>query len=52
MWNMRMACRWQKLFKRGLKKILGLGSIPIFDADPVVATHAGNGAFAVMYYTE
>ncbi|WP_036071727.1 DegV family protein [Listeria aquatica] len=39
-------------FQTAAKKLLGISSIPIFDADPVVATHAGNGAFAVMYYTE
>lgn len=39
-------------FQEAAKKLLGMSSIPIFDADPVVATHAGNGAFAVMYYTE
>ncbi|EUJ27061.1 hypothetical protein LMUR_11202 [Listeria grayi FSL F6-1183] len=26
--------------------------LPISFADPVIATHAGKGAFAVMYYTE
>ncbi|WP_239254445.1 DegV family protein [Listeria ilorinensis] len=34
------------------KSLLSLKEVPIFKADPIIATHAGNGAFAFMYYTE
>ncbi len=39
-------------FKAQAMEMLQLKKMPIFNADPVVSTHAGNGAFAVMYYTE
>ncbi|STY35471.1 DegV domain-containing protein SPy_1493/M5005_Spy1226 [Listeria fleischmannii subsp. coloradonensis] len=39
-------------FKEQAMELLHLPKMPIFNADPIVSTHAGNGAFAVMYYTE
>lgn len=38
--------------RRSLKSILPDMSIPIIRTTPLVATHAGNGAFAVMFYTK
>ncbi|WP_099222199.1 DegV family protein [Listeria costaricensis] len=34
------------------KSLLSLKEVPMFKADPIISTHAGNGAFAFMYYTE
>lgn len=39
-------------FKTNAKEWLSHLKMPISFADPVIATHAGEGAFAIMYYTE
>lgn len=45
---------WQlaESFKTSAKEWINHLKLPISFADPVIATHAGKGAFAVMYYTE
>lgn len=35
-----------------LKELFPHIDIPVFHTNPIVATHAGDGAFAIMYYTK
>ena len=38
-------------FKEGLQKLFPDMDIPVLHTNPVIATHTGKGAFAIMYYT-
>lgn len=38
-------------FKDGLQKLFPDMDIPVLHTNPVIATHTGKGAFAIMYYT-
>ncbi|MBL1230929.1 DegV family protein [Enterococcus sp. BWB1-3] len=39
-------------FKDGLQKLFPDMDIPVLHTNPVIATHTGKGAFAIMYYTK
>lgn len=39
-------------FRDGLQKLFSDMDIPVLHTNPVIATHTGKGAFAIMYYTD
>lgn len=39
-------------FKEGLQELFPEMHIPVLQTNPVIATHAGKGAFAIMYYVD
>ena len=39
-------------FKEGLQAIFKVMDIPVLHTNPVIATHTGKNAFAIMYYTD
>ncbi|EOL44391.1 DegV family protein [Enterococcus caccae] len=39
-------------FKEGLQALFPDMDIPVLHTNPVIATHTGKGAFAIMYYTD
>lgn len=39
-------------FKEGLQALFPEMDIPVLHTNPVIATHTGKGAFAIMYYTD
>lgn len=39
-------------FKEGLQAIFNDMDIPVLHTNPVIATHTGKNAFAIMYYTD
>ncbi|MBP1045799.1 DegV family protein [Enterococcus sp. BWM-S5] len=39
-------------FRDGLQKLFPDMDIPVLHTNPVIATHTGKGAFAIMYYTD
>lgn len=39
-------------FKDGLQALFPDMDIPVLHTNPVIATHTGKGAFAIMYYTD
>ena len=39
-------------FKEGLQAIFKDMDIPVLHTNPVIATHTGKNAFAIMYYTD
>ncbi|EOH98539.1 DegV family EDD domain-containing protein [Enterococcus haemoperoxidus ATCC BAA-382] len=39
-------------FKEGLQALFPDMEIPVLHTNPVIATHTGKGAFAIMYYTD
>lgn len=39
-------------FKEGLQALFPDMEIPVLHTNPVIATHTGEGAFAIMYYTD
>lgn len=40
------------LFKEELQALFPKMEIPVLHTNPVIATHTGKGAFAIMYYTD
>lgn len=41
-----------KKFKEELQKLFPSLHIPLLHTNPIISTHTGEGAFAIMYYTE
>ncbi len=39
-------------FKEGLQELFPDMTIPVLHTNPVIATHTGKNAFAIMYYVD